>query len=41
MTKGRQHMVLNVNEMMESYCVQAQKWGQHRRGGWLCWAICW
>lgn len=35
-TKGRQHVVLNLNETMESHCVQAQ----HGKGGWLCWAFC-
>lgn len=39
-TKGRQHVVLNVNETMESLCVQAQKQAQQRKGGWPCWALC-
>lgn len=34
-TKGRQLVVLNINETMESHCVQAQKQAQHRKGGWL------
>lgn len=38
-TKGRQHVVLNTNETMESHCVQAQKQAQRRKGGWLCWTF--